>query len=346
MGKMLNSFLISIMTISILGGGFVFYDKVFSYDLEWGDLVLDATYESMKKAGVDKVLFPHWFHRVRYKCKACHSHIFKMKKGSNKINMGGIIAGDWCGKCHNGEIAFSPMDCARCHSYKEKDLSSGVEKRYKQHVERKKKAEAIRAARMKESEDEDDDFEDEDDEEELPENIFARLNVKKAPIDPNNPIYMTRNGKLGSTGEYGNKVSLAAKLGALKKNEALKGLRLDRFGLINWVAAIKDGKLSLVSGINPVFNKDKFEDYVVLWKAKSDFLEDVAYPHDIHTYLIDCNSCHPSPFISKAGKNPDVLMAKFAEGKWCGKCHGKVAFPLDDCHRCHSREKLRLDENA
>jgi c(7)-type cytochrome triheme protein len=34
-----------------------------------------------------------------------------------------------------------------------------------------------------------------------------------------------------------------------------------------------------------------------------------------------------------------MTMVGIAEGKWCGRCHGKVAFPLTDCQRCHVKPK-------
>jgi c(7)-type cytochrome triheme protein len=39
-----------------------------------------------------------------------------MRQGSNDINMGKIIQGEYCGKCHNGKIAWAPLYCDRCHS--------------------------------------------------------------------------------------------------------------------------------------------------------------------------------------------------------------------------------------
>ncbi len=84
---------------------------------EYGDIVLNSKSESMKKADVKPVLFPHWFHRIRFKCKVCHESIFQMKKGSNDIQMGAIMEGEFCGKCHNGLVAWEPLYCDRCHSY-------------------------------------------------------------------------------------------------------------------------------------------------------------------------------------------------------------------------------------
>ena len=84
---------------------------------EYGDVVLNSKSSSMKKANVKPVMFPHWFHRIRFKCKVCHEDIFIIKKGANDINMSKIMRGEYCGKCHNGLIAWEPLYCDRCHSY-------------------------------------------------------------------------------------------------------------------------------------------------------------------------------------------------------------------------------------
>jgi len=84
---------------------------------EWGDIVLNSKSTSMHKAGVKPVVFPHWFHRIRFKCKVCHEDIFIIKKGANNINMEKIMSGQYCGKCHNGMVAWAPLYCERCHSY-------------------------------------------------------------------------------------------------------------------------------------------------------------------------------------------------------------------------------------
>lgn len=50
------------------------------------------------------------------KCNACHTKIFKMKKGSAQMKMADINAGKYCGECHNGKKAFNTAgNCARCH---------------------------------------------------------------------------------------------------------------------------------------------------------------------------------------------------------------------------------------
>jgi c(7)-type cytochrome triheme protein len=66
-----------------------------------------------------KVVFDGKVHADKgLKCNDCHTKIFKMKKGSDKITMADMNAGKNCGTCHNGEKAFKSSDaanCAKCH---------------------------------------------------------------------------------------------------------------------------------------------------------------------------------------------------------------------------------------
>lgn len=62
-------------------------------------------------------VFPHWFHRIRYKCYVCHPAIFEMKAGADEVTMDAILAGKFCGTCHNDKIAWGIgfNTCGRCH---------------------------------------------------------------------------------------------------------------------------------------------------------------------------------------------------------------------------------------
>jgi c(7)-type cytochrome triheme protein len=53
---------------------------------------------------------------------------------------------------------------------------------------------------------------------------------------------------------------------------------------------------------------------------------------------LDCSNCHPAIFTPKKGAN-SMSMAEIILGKGCGICHGKVAFPVSECRRCHSQSK-------
>lgn len=81
---------------------------------EYADVVINNYADA---AGIRPVVFPHWFHRIRFRCKVCHADLgFQFKAGGNKITMAKIIDGKFCGACHNGEIAWSVENCAMCHS--------------------------------------------------------------------------------------------------------------------------------------------------------------------------------------------------------------------------------------
>lgn len=81
---------------------------------EYGDVVINNYADA---AGIRPVVFPHWFHRIRFRCKVCHADLgFAFKAGGNKIDMAKIIDGKFCGACHNGEVAWSVENCSMCHS--------------------------------------------------------------------------------------------------------------------------------------------------------------------------------------------------------------------------------------
>lgn len=90
---------------------------------EYGDVVLNQRSE---REGVRPVVFPHWFHRIRYRCSACHTELgFKMRAGANQVLMRDISNGQFCGACHNGQLAWGAERCDLCHSGKP-GLASGI----------------------------------------------------------------------------------------------------------------------------------------------------------------------------------------------------------------------------
>ncbi|GAB4348763.1 MAG: hypothetical protein Kow006_09800 [Gammaproteobacteria bacterium] len=83
---------------------------------EYGDVVINNFSDA---AGMRPVIFPHWFHRIRFRCKVCHADLgFKFEAGGNQIDMLKIVDGEYCGACHNGDIAWAVENCDLCHSAK------------------------------------------------------------------------------------------------------------------------------------------------------------------------------------------------------------------------------------
>lgn len=90
---------------------------------EYADVVIN---ESSEKEGMSPVIYPHWFHRIRYQCSVCHVDLgFKTKAGGNGITMEKIVNGEFCGACHNGESAWTTENCDLCHSGKA-GLETGI----------------------------------------------------------------------------------------------------------------------------------------------------------------------------------------------------------------------------
>ena len=111
--KKLTAFMALI--VAVLAGILMFVD-VPDANAEYGDIVINNYADN---AGMRPAVFPHWFHRIRFRCKVCHADLgFKFKAGGNEINMVKIIDGQFCGACHNGEIAWSIENCNLCHSGK------------------------------------------------------------------------------------------------------------------------------------------------------------------------------------------------------------------------------------
>jgi len=71
-------------------------------------------------------VFPHWVHRIRYACTACHPTLFPMEVGATKLTMAAMERGDQCGACHKrGQGAFALLECGRCHVPSQNDTPPG-----------------------------------------------------------------------------------------------------------------------------------------------------------------------------------------------------------------------------
>lgn len=168
----------------------------------------------------------------------------------------------------------------------------------------------------------------------------------KAPaqkIDPNDPasvIYLDTSGKPAGVGDPNKPASTAYKAGRGWHPQALsaQGLPKDRYGLIDWAKIVRENIVNPKHSLNPDDEEMPPLKMDILIPAKGDFVDDVIYPHEMHTYWLKCEVCHPAIFVPAKGQN-NMTMTGVVQGQWCGRCHGKVAFPLTDCKRCHSSPK-------
>ena len=117
----------------------------------------------------------------------------------------------------------------------------------------------------------------------------------------------------------------------------LKGnLPKDKFGNgINWAAAIRTERIKpLYSIFNPEEMPLDFKRRLKL-EAEWPYVPAAFFPHKEHVQWLDCGSCHPDIFNIKKKATEHFLMKYILEEKFCGVCHLKVAFPMDNCRRCH-----------
>lgn len=116
--------------------------------------------------------------------------------------------------------------------------------------------------------------------------------------------------------------------------EALKVLPYDYAGnKVNWIQALREGIIQPRSNIYPGTETQLLDlDLIYTNTGDRDF---VRFPHLAHTEWLDCTNCHPKFFKKKYGATK-FNMLDILYGESCGRCHGKVAFPISECNRCHS----------
>jgi c(7)-type cytochrome triheme protein len=73
-------------------------------------------------------------------------------------------------------------------------------------------------------------------------------------------------------------------------------------------------------------------------EPKVEGMPEIIFSHTKHTVWNGCEVCHPMIFRGVKKGLSKYSMIEIIEGKYCGVCHGTVAFPLLDCQRCHAKQ--------
>jgi len=118
------------------------------------------------------------------------------------------------------------------------------------------------------------------------------------------------------------------------------GFPRGRFGNnVDWEKAEEDGLIKLTDYIEGISIKRPTltiqNDFNLSPKVEG--MPDIIFSHKKHTIWNGCEVCHPEIFIGIKKGNTKYTMQDIFDGRYCGVCHGVVAFPLLDCQRCHSR---------
>jgi c(7)-type cytochrome triheme protein len=104
---------------------------------------------------------------------------------------------------------------------------------------------------------------------------------------------------------------------------------------IDWTRAIETGKIKPKQTIfDEPYEPMPFKKKLRL-EAEWSMVPPAYFSHEKHNYWLDCANCHPDIFNIKKKTTKHFSMVYILDGKFCGACHLRVAFPIDDCRGCH-----------
>lgn len=103
---------------------------------------------------------------------------------------------------------------------------------------------------------------------------------------------------------------------------------------LDWSRALAGGQIRPAGSLMKDF-KPLTLDTTLTLDAEWNFVPPVTFPHAEHVRWLDCANCHPAIFNVKKKSTKHFTMRLNLAGEFCGACHLRVAFPLDDCKRCH-----------
>lgn len=132
--------------------------------------------------------------------------------------------------------------------------------------------------------------------------------------------------------------NITAMYGLQLPADAMGQFPRDNAGLIDWVKTLNSGLIAPRSDINGTGPDLKPIDLDILF-SNTGAMPKVLFPHKQHTQWLACKNCHDDIFKQKKGSSK-FKMVDVLNGKYCGVCHGKIAFsPTRNCMRCHSVKK-------
>lgn len=108
---------------------------------------------------------------------------------------------------------------------------------------------------------------------------------------------------------------------------------------VNWEAAQQEGRIKPLDSLEglsapkrPMRSRENFS-----IKPDSLLVRPIFFSHEKHSVWNGCELCHPEIFPTARKETVTYSMFSNIDGRYCGACHGKVAFPLNDCSGCHPR---------
>lgn len=115
--------------------------------------------------------------------------------------------------------------------------------------------------------------------------------------------------------------------------QALASFPVGLKGQVDWVRAINEGVITPRASLDGTAEMNVLDQDIIMTNTRN--MPHVRFPHRPHTQWLACENCHPGVFVAKAGGN-GISMNEIFRGRFCGTCHGRVAFNIYTCQRCHS----------
>jgi c(7)-type cytochrome triheme protein len=106
---------------------------------------------------------------------------------------------------------------------------------------------------------------------------------------------------------------------------------------IDWVGSIRSERISPAASLFDTAPEPMRFGRLLQIDADWSMVSPAVFPHDEHLAWLDCSQCHPGLFNIEKKATAGFGMAGILDGRYCGACHHRVAFPLGDCRRCHPR---------
>ena len=103
---------------------------------------------------------------------------------------------------------------------------------------------------------------------------------------------------------------------------------------IDWMKALNDGLIKPKETLGENF-KSLHLDRTLTLRAEMSGIPPAVFPHKEHVKWLDCSNCHPDIFNIKKKTTKHFSMARILNNEFCGVCHLRIAFPQNDCKRCH-----------
>ena len=157
---------------------------------------------------------------------------------------------------------------------------------------------------------------------------------------PERPVHETGAVRVaGATAQPGPAVEPPPIEGVTDRDSVLAALPKAPAGHIDWATALAEGVIRPRSSLpgradDPPLTGFGFDFYL---KGPSPPF-DAYFPHSTHVQWLACQSCHPRIFTYRG---TEMTMNAINSGEACGRCHGRVAFPVSACGRCHPRLGLK-----